>query len=221
MTAAQPTGSQGRFITLEGGEGAGKSTQAALLADALRSAGIPAVGTREPGGTEGAEAIRALLMHAPDHSWSAVSEVLLHYAARREHLDKVVLPALSRGTWVVCDRFADSTMAYQGYGLGCDRQMIGALYRLVIGPFRPDLTLVLDVEPDQGQVRAASRGLPSDRYERLDGAFHARVRAGFLAIAGAEPERCVVVAASGSVAEVAQRIRRIVADRLRIGMIVP
>ena len=221
MTAAQPAGPQGKFITLEGGEGAGKSTQAALLADALRSAGNPVVATREPGGTEGAEAIRALLMHAPDHGWSAVSEVLLHYAARREHLDKVVLPALSRGTCVVCDRFADSTMAYQGYGLGCDRQMIGALHQLVIGPFRPDLTLVLDVEPGQGQARTASRGQPSDRYERLDSTFHARVRAGFLAIAGAEPERCVVVAASGSVAEVAQRIRRIVADRLRIGLGAP
>ncbi len=221
MTAAQPAGPQGKFITLEGGEGAGKSTQAALLADALRSAGGAVVATREPGGTEGAEAIRALLVHAPDNRWSTVSEVLLHYAARREHLDKVILPALTRGMCVVCDRFADSTMAYQGYGLGCDRRMISALHQLVIGPFRPDLTLVLDVEPGQGQVRAASRGQPSDRYERLDSTFHARVRAGFLAIAGAEPERCVVVAASGSVAEVAQRIQQIVADRLRIGLIAP
>ncbi|MFZ1414541.1 MAG: dTMP kinase [Defluviicoccus sp.] len=221
MTAAAPTAPQGKFITLEGGEGAGKSTQAALLTDALRSAGIGVVSTREPGGTEGAEAIRSLLINAPDSRWSAVSEVLLHYAARREHLDKVILPALGRGACVVCDRFADSTMAYQGYGLGCDRQMISALHQLVVGTFRPDLTLVLDVEPGLGHVRAAGRGQPSDRYERLDGAFHERVRAGFLAIARAEPERCVIIAGTGTVAEVAQRIRRTVAERLRIGSIAP
>lgn len=221
MPVAQPAAPRGMFITLEGGEGAGKSTQAALLAEALRSAGVLVVSTREPGGTESAEAIRALLMHAPDQRWSAVSEVLLHYAARREHLDKVILPALSRGRWVVCDRFADSTMAYQGYGLECDRQMISALHQLVCGAFRPDLTLVLDVEPGLGHVRAASRGQPSDRYERLDSAFHERVRAGFLAIARADPERCVVIAATGTVAEVAQRIRQTIAERLRIGAIAP
>lgn len=221
MTAAQPAAPKGRFITLEGGEGAGKSTQAALLADALRSVGIAVVGTREPGGTEGAEAIRTLLMHAPDQRWSAVSEVLLHYAARREHLDKVILPMLGRGTWVVCDRFADSTMAYQGYGLGCDRQMIRALHQLVCGSFRPDLTLVLDVDPGLGRVRTAGRGQASDRYERLDDAFHAQVRAGFLAIAAAEPERCAVIAATGTVAEVADQIRRTVAERLQMGAIAP
>lgn len=221
MSVAHPAAPKGRFITLEGGEGAGKSTQATLLADALRSAGIGVVGTREPGGTEGGEAIRALLMHAPDQRWSAVSEVLLHYAARREHLDKVILPALDRGTWVICDRFADSTMAYQGYGQGCDRPLIHSLHRLVVGSFRPDLTLVLDVEPGIGQVRTVGRGQTSDRYERLDNAFHARVRAGFLAIAGAEPDRCVVVAATGTVAEVAERIHRIVAERLQIGAIAP
>lgn len=221
MAAAAPATPQGRFITLEGGEGAGKSTQAALLTEALQAAGIGVVSTREPGGTDGAEAIRSLLIDAPDGRWSAVSEVLLHYAARREHLDQVIVPALARGTWVVCDRFADSTMAYQGYGLGCDRQMISALHRLVVGAFRPDLTVVLDVDPSLGHVRAAGRGQPSDRYERLDAAFHERVRAGFLAIARAEPERCLIIAATGTVAEVAARIRRSVAQRLRIGSIAP
>lgn len=222
MTAAAPgAGPAGRFITLEGGEGAGKSTQAALLADALRSKGLAVVATREPGGTAGAEAIRALLLQAPDGQWSGVSEVLLHYAARREHLDKVILPALGQGAWVICDRFADSTMAYQGYGLGCARGMIDALHRLVVGTLAPDLTLILDLDPGAGRARAAARGQGSDRYESLDSAFHARVRAGFLEIARAAPERCAVVEAAAPVAEVAARISRTVALRLRLDVATP
>jgi dTMP kinase len=182
------------FITLEGGEGAGKSTQAALLADALVALGLPVLRTREPGGAPGAETLRGLLLG--NSEWSPLAETLLHFAARAEHVAKTIRPALDAGMWVVCDRFYDSTMAYQGYGQRVDRGVIASL----IGYLRivPDLTLVLDVSDKVAAERRAQRGGDADRYERLDAAFHARVRQGFREIATGEPARCVVIAADES-----------------------
>lgn len=196
------------FITLEGGEGAGKSTQARLLAAALTAASIPALLTREPGGAPGAEVLRGLLL-SRSHDWSREAEVYLHFAARAEHLARTILPALEVGTVVVCDRFADSTMAYQGYGLGADRTLIAALTRLL--PRQPDLTLVLQVSPGVAAPRIAERHQALDRYESMDPAFHARVAHGFAAIAAAEPDRCVTIPADGTAEGVHQAIRHAVA----------
>jgi dTMP kinase len=187
------------FITLEGGEGAGKSTQARLLADALVARGLPVLRTREPGGAPGAELLRGLLLGG-EVEWSAPAETLLHFAARAEHVAKAIRPALDAGMWVVCDRFYDSTMAYQGYGQGADRGTIETLIGLL--GIVPDVTLVLDVSEAVAIERQLKRGMDADRYERLDALFHARVRQAFRDIAAAAPERCVVIAADGSDAEV-------------------
>ncbi len=195
----------GRFVTLEGGEGAGKTTQVGLLAAALRARGLDVVTTREPGGSVGAEEIRRLLVTGGTGRWSALTEAFLHFAARRDHLERTVWPALARGCWVVSDRFADSTLAYQGYGLGLDRAVIGQLSRLALGDFAPDLTLILDLPPETGLERALAR-CAADRYESMDLAFHHRLRDGFLEIAQQAPERCAVVNAAGSPQAVAAAI---------------
>ncbi|MEE9140346.1 MAG: dTMP kinase [Alphaproteobacteria bacterium] len=206
---------RGRFITLEGGEGAGKSTQAALLAQGLGEAGLAVLATREPGGAPGAEQIRALLVDGAVDRWDAATEALLHFAARRDHLVRTVWPALEEGRWVVCDRFADSTMAYQGYGLGLGREVVECLYRVAVGDFAPDLTLILDLPVAAGLGRAAGRG-GEQRYERMGLDFHERLREGFLDIARREPDRCVVVDAAGEVAEVQAAIRTVVSERLEL-----
>lgn len=185
-----------------------------MLADSLRAAGLVVVATREPGGAPAAEDIRGLLVQGAVRRWSPVTETLLHYAARREHLDGTILPALAAGPWVVCDRFADSTMAYQGYGLELGREFVTALHRLVVGSIAPDLTLILDLPVDEGLTRAAARAGGEDRYERMDRAFHERVRQGFLAIARDEPERCAVIDARGSREAVAAELLRQVIVRL-------
>jgi dTMP kinase len=205
---------RGRFITLEGGEGAGKSTQLRRLAEALRGRGHAVVETREPGGAPAAERIRTLLVEGGTESWDGMTEALLHFAARREHLLATVWPALDSGSWVICDRFADSTLAYQGYGHGVDRAFLGTLQAAVIGDFRPDLTLILDLPVEEGLKRAHGRGGFEDRYERMGIEFHRRLRAGFLEIARAEPERCVVVDAARPVDKVAGAILAAVRDRL-------
>lgn len=201
---------QGRFITLEGGEGAGKTTQSGLLAQALTARGIGVLRTREPGGSPGAELLRGILLGG-SIDWSPRAETLLHFAARAEHVAKTVRPAIEAGTWVICDRFYDSTMAYQGYGQGADRAFIAEQIRLL--GIDPDLTLVLDVPEAVAVARMRQRGGDADRYERLDAGFHARVRQGFRAIAAAEPDRCVMVDASGDIeavrAAIAAHIARI------------
>jgi dTMP kinase len=205
---------RGRFVTLEGGEGAGKSTQLRLLAEALEARGIDVVTTREPGGSPGAEEIRRLLVDGEPGRWGAVTEALLHTAARRDHLERTVWPALDAGQWVLCDRFFDSTMAYQGYGLGLGRDLIGSLQRLALGDFAPDLTVILDLPVEDGLARAASRPGAEDRYQRMDRAFHGRLRAGFLDIAAREPVRCAVVNACGTVEAVQAAILAAIDDRL-------
>jgi dTMP kinase len=205
---------RGRFITFEGGEGAGKSTQVRLLTAALAGQGRDVLATREPGGATGAEEIRRLLVSGEPNRWDGVTEALLHFAARRDHLARTVWPALDAGRWVVSDRFADSTMAYQGYGHSLGREPIERLYAVAVGNFAPDLTLILDIPPEAGVMRAHARGDGEDRYERMDLGFHQRLRAGFLEIAAREPQRCVIIDASGTVDEVHAAILKAVADRL-------
>ena len=207
-----------KFITFEGGEGAGKSTQIGLLAAALTAAGIPVQTTREPGGSPGAEQIRELLVTGAGDRWDAMTEALLHFAARREHLRSVVWPTLAAGQWVLSDRFADSTMAYQGYGHGLGRAPIEQLYDLVVGKFAPDLTLILDVPVALGLDRALARRDGEDRYEGLDGAFHERLRQGFREIAEREPHRCVLIDGSGAVESVQAAVQACVAERLDVAL---
>jgi dTMP kinase len=183
---------------------------------ALERAGIAAKATREPGGSPGAEAIRQLLIEGDSERWDAIGEALLLYAARREHLDHLILPALGEGSWVICDRFNDSTIAYQGYGRGVPLDQLALLQRFAIGDFTPDLTLVLDLPVDQGFARAASRPGHADRFERLDRAFHERLRTGFQAIAASEPERCEVIDASVSADDVHRAIRATIAKRFGV-----
>jgi dTMP kinase len=204
----------GRFITLEGGEGAGKSTQIARLKSWLEERGHRVTATREPGGSPGAEMIRKLLVEGPVERWDGTTEALLHFAARREHLRSTVWPALKRGEWVVSDRFADSTLAYQGYGHGIERGIFEQLYQVAVGDFRPDLTVILDLPIEIGLKRAAERRGAETRYESLPREFHARVRSGFLEIAAREPKRCVVIDATGTVDAIAQAIADAVKDRL-------
>ena len=178
------------------------------------------VTTREPGGSKGAEAIRALLVTGDVDRWDAETEALLHSAARRDHLVKTVWPALQRGAWVVCDRFADSTLAYQGYGHGLSKDFITGLTRLVLGDFTPDLTLILDLPVEEGLKRAGGRGGAEDRYERMGTAFHERLRQGFLDIARRDPDRCAVIDATQDVDGVHQAIVKAVKGRL-LGFCVP
>ncbi len=199
------------FITLEGGEGAGKSTQARLLADALTDAGHAALATREPGGAPGAELLRTLLLTGA-HRWSAAAEAHLHFAARAEHVARTIGPALDAGRVVVCDRFADSTLAYQGYGQGADRALIAGLTRLL--PVAPDMTLILRVSPAVAAERTRARPGRPDRYESMDAAFHARVAQGYAEIAAAAPGRCRLIDGDGSVEAVHRAVLGIVLPRL-------
>lgn len=188
----------GTFITLEGLDGVGKSTQARRLAEALRAAGHAVVATREPGGSPGAEAIRRLLVEGEAGRWSPTTELLLFTAARRDHLERVLLPALAEGGVVVCDRFADSTRAYQsaarsgGVGAG----MVDTLHHLCIG-HDPDLTLILDIDPAIAAARGATRGGGEDRFEQFGLPFQTRLREAFSTIAADNPERCALIDADG------------------------
>ena len=205
---------RGKFITLEGGEGAGKSTQIKLLASWLQERGIDIVQTREPGGAPGAERIRELLVTGDADRWTPITETLLHYAARADHLDRTIRPALATGRWVVCDRFADSTRAYQGYGHGVPFAIIDSLFKAVVGDTAPDLTLILDLPVEVGLRRAAGRQGHEDRYEQMAAEFHNRLRNGFLAIAHQNPQRCVVMDANRAIDAVQSDIRTEVLRRL-------
>ena len=200
----------GRLITFEGGDGAGKSTQIARLADYLAGFGIPILCTREPGGTAEAEAIRALLVSG-EADWDPLTEAMLHYAARREHVEKRIRPALAAGEWVISDRFYDSTVAYQCYGQGLAVEEEAALRRLAVGGLQPDLTLMLDIPVETGRERAQAR--QKSRYEAMNDDLHLRVRAGFLEIARQEPQRVAVVDAARDPDNVAAAVQAIVAGR--------
>lgn len=197
----------GRFITLEGGEGVGKSTQARRLADALRTNGREVVLTREPGGSEGAEAVRGLLLEGDPGRWGAGAEALLFAAARADHVEKTIRPALARGAWVVCDRFLDSSRAYQGAAGAIADADILALHRIGSAGLLPDRTLLLAMPDDEAAARARARdGDAADRIGGRDADYHARVNAAFRAFAAAEPDRFRLVDASGSEAEVTARL---------------
>lgn len=211
----------GRFVTLEGGEGAGKSTQIARLKAALEATGLRVLATREPGGSPAGERIRKLLVEGEPGSLTPMTEALLNFAQRAEHLAQTVRPALARGEWVISDRFADSTMAYQGYGHGLGRKPIAALYKLVCGDLAPDLTLILDVPVALGLARAASRRGQETRFERMGPAFHERLRQGFLDIAKREPGRCAVIDAAPGPDAVTADILTAVRRRLRVRVRIP
>jgi len=189
-----------------------------LLADALRRAGLIVVRTREPGGARGAEEIRGLLVEGAPDRWDAEAEALLLVAARRTHLVETIWPALNRGDWVVSDRFADSTVAYQGYGRGLPHQTLQALHAFIAGEFKSDLTIILDLPVEIGLSRAARRRGQESRFESMDREFHERVRQGFLDIPRHEPKRCVVVDASGSVDAVNQAVCAVVHARLGVAL---
>ena len=188
---------RGQFITFEGGEGAGKSTQVARLVATLRERGVEVVQTREPGGSRGAEDIRNLVLNGEADRWSPKTEILLMFAARSDHLERTIRPALEAGAWVVCDRFADSSRAYQGAGGGVPAEFIEQLDAAIVGGDQPDLTLMFDLPVEIGLERAFGRGLFEVRFESKGLAFHQRLREGFAAVAAGHPERCRVIDATG------------------------
>lgn len=203
---------RGRFISFEGGEGTGKSTQARRLADALAAQGYAVVLTREPGGTPIGEEVRRLVL--AERPATPLTELLLFAAARVEHLAAVIRPALARGTWVVCDRYVDSTRVYQGVLAGIDRQLIAAVEQLTLGAEDlPALTFVMDLDPALGQVRAAERGA-LNRYDQGDIASHHAIRNGFLALAAGDPQRCVKIDAGRPVEAIQAQILAVVRQRL-------
>jgi dTMP kinase len=206
----------GRFITFEGGEGTGKSTQSALLAERLRALGIHVQLTREPGGSVGAEIMRHVLLSGAAKPLGPDAEAVLFAAARNDHLDMLIRPTLKRGGWVICDRFADSTRVYQGVLGKVDPRTIRALERVVVGETKPDLTFVLDVPAEEGLRRAAARRGTgtADRFEGETLEFHRKLREAFLALARKEPERCVVIDATRPKEAVAEDIWRVVSERL-------
>ncbi|MDP1630419.1 MAG: dTMP kinase [Caulobacter sp.] len=206
--------SRGKFITFEGGEGTGKSTQSRILTTRLLAEGRQAIRTREPGGSDGAEALRGLLVEGGADRWSPLSETLMMNAARRDHLERTIVPALEQGDWVVCDRFADSTRAYQGAGGGVSAEFIALVEQAVVGDNQPDLTLVFDLPPEIGLERAFGRDMFEVRFETKGLEFHHRLRDAYLAIARAEPDRCVIIDASGTEAAVADAVWAAVMTRL-------
>jgi dTMP kinase len=210
----------GKFITFEGGEGSGKSTQARRLADFLRTLGCETVLTREPGGTPFAEQVRALILSGATARHGALAEALLFFAARSDHVGALIRPALSRGAWVICDRFSDSTRVYQGVAGAVPLDAIETLDGIVVGDARPDLTLILDIDPAQGLARAMERRTAKhqhasvpDPYEQRGLEFHLRLREGYLEIARADPKRCRVIEADGTPDAIEERVRRAILDR--------
>jgi dTMP kinase len=197
---------RGRFITLEGGEGAGKSTQVKRLAAALEKKGIKVLATREPGGSPGAEEIRALLVQGEPGRWDALTETLLIYAARADHVKRTIGPALLANQWVISDRFTDSTYAYQGAGRGLAREVIRRIDSVVMDDFRPDLTLILDLDVEIGLKRAGARGGVEQRFENFDQEFHQKLRQAFRDIATRHPDRCVMIDAGQNEDLVAEAI---------------
>jgi dTMP kinase len=215
MTAPSAA-ARGRFIAIEGVDGAGKGVQSRLLRDALSACELPVLLTREPGGSPGAEEIRGLLVRGAADKWDSLTELLLIYAARRSHLLETIWPALTAGTWVISDRFADSSRAFQGVAGGLGLPLVERLHQEVVGDFAPDLTLVLDLDPVTSLQRAQARGEGDDRFERKGEVYQRRVREGFLALAARSPATHVLIDASGSVESVAASVRRAVLDRLKV-----
>lgn len=212
---------KGLFITLEGGEGTGKSTQVKLLQQSLAAAGVDALTTREPGGTDQAERIRNLLIQRDAGHFDALTEALLMMSARREHLVNKIWPALEKGQWVISDRFADSTRAFQGYGMGLGQEVIEKIYALIADDFQPDLTFIFDIDPELGLKRSLKKltvttnktEATEDRYERMGLPFHQRLRKGFLDIAKKFPERCVIIDATQDIQAIHRQVLKVIETR--------
>ncbi|MDI1226915.1 MAG: dTMP kinase [bacterium] len=217
---------KGVFITLEGGEGTGKSTQVKMLGAALSSAGVDAVLTREPGGTDQAERIRNLMIQRDAGNFDPLTEAMLMMSARREHLVNKIWPSMEQGKWVVSDRFVDSTRAFQGYGMGLDQGLIDRIYEMIAGVFQPDLTFVFDIDAEKGlsrslkqlAVTADKNESTEDRYERMGVPFHNRLRQGFLDIAKRFPDRCVIIDASQDIATIHGQILKTIETRFGISL---
>ena len=211
------------FITFEGGEGAGKTTQINRLAEELTRKGEKVITTREPGGTPEGEKIRSLLVRGHDENWSPMVETLLMLSARSLHVERLISPALESGKIVICDRFCDSTIAYQGYGRGIPTDKIENISKEVLGDIKPDITFILDIDPGAGLTRSKKRlagegdissGQAEDHFEKMDLSFHERVRQGFIEIANNDPERCYLISAEGSIDEISEKIKNILWDKL-------
>ncbi|MGD9638401.1 MAG: dTMP kinase [Alphaproteobacteria bacterium] len=209
---------KGRFITFEGGEGAGKSTQVKMLAEALIKNGQKVLITREPGGSEGGEIIREILVNGDVGKWDSITEALLFYAARRDHVVKKIMPALNDGLWVISDRFADSTMAYQasGYKDGISKQELFNLHKIAIGDFKPDMTFILDLPVEKGLERALARSNDKSRFEKMDISFHQKLRQAFLDIAKEENDRCVVIPAEDEITSINNKIWGSINDKFKV-----
>jgi dTMP kinase len=213
--AVRRTPGRGRFITFEGGEGSGKSTQIKRLAECLEAAKLRTIVTREPGGSPGAEIIRHLVLSGMGKLLGPEAETLLFAAARDDHVQSVILPALVQGTWVLCDRFFDSTRAYQGKVSHVAPALVNAMQRVTIGDLKPDLTIILDVPVEVGLRRAATRrgNGTADRFEAEDLKFHQDLRDAYREIAASEPQRCVLIDANADVSAVADRVWAALRDR--------
>ena len=217
---------KGVFITLEGGEGTGKSTQVKMLGAALSAAGVDAVLTREPGGTDQAERIRNLMIQREAGNFDPLTEAMLMMSARREHLVNKIWPSMEQGKWVVSDRFVDSTRAFQGYGMGLDQGLIDRIYEMIAGAFQPDLTFVFDIDAEKGlsrslkqlAVTADKNESTEDRYERMGVPFHNRLRQGFLDIAKRFPDRCVIIDASQDIAAIHGQILKTIETRFGMSL---
>ncbi len=217
---------KGVFITLEGGEGTGKSTQVKMLGAALAAAGLDAVMTREPGGTDQAERIRNLMIQRDAGNFDPLTEAMLMMSARREHLVNKIWPSMEQGKWVVSDRFVDSTRAFQGYGMGLDQGLIDRIYQMIAGDFQPDLTFVFDIDAEKGlsrslkqlAVTADKNESTEDRYERMGVPFHNRLRQGFLEIAKRFPDRCVIIDAAQDIATIHGQILKTIETRFGISL---
>jgi dTMP kinase len=206
------------LIVFEGVDGAGKGVQSRALYDAMLAAGYPTILTREPGGSESAEAIRKLIVEGDTGRWDDISELLLIYAARRSHLQETILPNLEIGTWVISDRFADSSRAFQGYAGGLGLDVVEQVHELVVGQFKPALTIVLDLDPTLSLQRAEQRGGSEDRFEQKGLEYQQKVRDGFLEIANASPDTHLIVDASLSIEEIQGIIKQAVNQRLDLNL---
>ncbi|MEE9273361.1 MAG: dTMP kinase [Robiginitomaculum sp.] len=203
----------GKFITFEGGEGAGKTTQAKRIVEALETVGKEVVITREPGGTFGAEAIRELVISGAHERWSGMTELLLVYAARLDHVEKLIKPALERGAWVLCDRFNDSSMAYQGYARGLGAKTVKTLNNIVLGDWSPDLTIVFDIDPILAQGRVKTRGESLNRFDTENLNFHKAIRAAFLEIAKQDTDRVKVIDAASPRDAITRQIQHLMLQK--------
>ncbi len=212
----------GKFITIEGIDGSGKTTQCEFLCASLLKSGIKITRTREPGGTKGSELIRTILVEGEKDKWDSITETLLHVAARRDHVEKVIKPSLNSGKWVICDRFYDSTLAYQGYGHGVDLKFIKNLNKEILGDLKPDLTLIFDISFNQVVKRTKLQPAKTeDRYEKMGKSFQAKVAKGFLEIAKSEPKRCAVINAINSQEKIHSDIIRVINERFKKEIIKP